>query len=32
MDASYFDIHVQRSYDTDYAAGARGVACLRLAA
>jgi hypothetical protein len=31
-DATYFDIHVHRSYDADFAAAARGVACLRLTA
>lgn len=29
-DATFFDIHAQRRYDPDRAAGARGLACLRL--
>jgi hypothetical protein len=31
-EAAFFDIHRQKKYDNDYAAGARGVACLRLVA
>jgi SAM-dependent methyltransferase len=29
-EATFFDIHAQKRYDPDFAAGGRGVACLRL--
>jgi hypothetical protein len=29
-DATFFDIHSQNNYDPDYAAGARGVACIEM--
>jgi SAM-dependent methyltransferase len=31
-EATFFDIHEQKDYDADFAAGARGVACMRLTA
>jgi len=31
-DATFFDIHERKPFDPDYAAGARGVACIRLVA
>lgn len=30
--ATFFDIHAQKHYDSDFAAGARGVACIRMVA
>jgi SAM-dependent methyltransferase len=31
-DAEFYDVHTDMPYDADYAAGARGVACLRMVA
>ena len=31
-EATFFDIHERKEYDADFAAGARGVACMRLTA
>lgn len=30
--ATFFDIHAQKKYDSDFAAGARGVVCIRMVA